>query len=244
MRQKLATSKDLELALAIQKGLEEFHGTDLSELSDFRDIVMNFEDDPRFEKTVDAWERAKYVYRQSGFQTIRGHGGYGEYEVDVDITELTTKGVEYVKQLLSSNTRMASTIDSIQKRVARLEREASSTKLAEAIQMVKEAKPKDLLDYCIIIMSALEDSNHHTALEKFQKLSGLNWNKLMNMPIEKVGRDISKHLGWDGSACCVAVIASATDMADKRGLMTLVRESGVELSPSLMGDLKMWRGIV
>ena len=241
---KIATNKDLELALAIEKSLKDNFGTDLSELEDFRTIVQDLEDIPRFEKTVDAWERAKYVHRESGFQTIRGRGGYGEYEVDVDITELTNAGVKYVRQLLSSNTRMASTIQSLSERVARLERQSSapsSEKLTEAIQKVKEAKPKDLLDYCIIIMSALEDSNYHTALMKFQEKSGLNWNQLMNMPIEKVGRDISNLLGWDGSACCVAVVASITDVSDKRGVMTLLRESGVELSPQLLKSFAVTR---
>lgn len=103
---------------------------------------------------------------------------------------------------------------------------------AKALMFVKQQKPRDILDRLVMLMMALEDSNYHTENAKLQKESGIDIRQFYGSKWDTAGVKLAHMLGWDGITAAWVIVASCETEADKRGLLALLRTSGIDITTS------------
>lgn len=103
---------------------------------------------------------------------------------------------------------------------------------AKALMFVKQQKPRDILDRLVMLMMALEDSNFHTENTKLQNLSGVDIRQFYGSKWDDAGVKLANMLGWDGITAAWVIVASCETEKDKRGLLALLRSSGIDITTS------------
>ena len=103
---------------------------------------------------------------------------------------------------------------------------------AKALMFVKQQNPSSILDRLVMLMMALEDSNFHTENEKLQQESGIDIRNFYGSKWEDAGVKLAHMLGWDGITAAWVIVASCETDKDKRGLLALLKASGIDITQS------------